>query len=96
MKIVTLFLALTLPLIRSAAQIFAPTLEIESSPTNTVTVMANSVSHLDTHVVLQTSFNLADTNWVNVQTNLYGGAGAVIFTNIPATNTSAFYRVKAY
>ena len=96
MKFVLTILAFTWMVFRLPAQVFAPNLEIQLSSTNTVTVTAISVSHLDSHVILQTSTNLADTNWFSLQTNAYSGAGPVSFTNVPATNPSEFFRVEAY
>jgi hypothetical protein len=96
MKTAIIILAGTMLVFRSSAQLFAPTLEIQLSSTNTAKVTANSVSHLDSYVVLQTTTDLADTNWVSLQTNLYSGVGAVVFTNLPATKVSEYFRVKAY
>jgi hypothetical protein len=42
------------------------------------------------------STDLAQTNWINLQTNIYGGAGSIIFENVPATNAIEFFRLYEY
>ena len=91
-RLITLF-ALTSLVIKLPAQI-APLLGIQPAATNTVTVSVNGIGARIHYVYLQASTNLTAAKWINVQTNFYIGAGAVTFTNIPATNASEFFRVE--
>ncbi len=82
--------------IKLPAQIIAPTLAIQLSSTNAATVTANTGSRQFPNAVLEMSTNLAETNWVNLQTNIYIGAGPIVFENVPATNTIEFFRLFEY
>ena len=79
-----------------SAQIIAPTLAIQPSSINLVTVTANIGSRQFPNAVLQMSPNLANTNWINLQTNIYVGAGSIVFENVPATNPIEFFRLYEY
>jgi hypothetical protein len=95
MKILIFILVTAVLAIKSPAQI-APTLKIQASLTNVVTVTANTGSREFPYTVLQVSTNLPNANWVNFQTNVYVGAGSVVFTNIPATNEVEYFRVYEF
>jgi serine acetyltransferase len=74
----------------------APSLVIQPSSTNLVTVTANIGSRIFPNAVLQMSTDLMTTNWVNVQTNIYIGAGPIVFTDVLATNDIEFFRLEEY
>ena len=97
MRTLIFILASAAPAIQLPAQVtIAPTLEIQFLSTNAVTVTANIGSRQFPNAVLEMSTNLADTNWVRLQTNIYGGAGSIGFTNVPATNPIEFFRLYEY
>jgi hypothetical protein len=87
-----MLLAVKLP----AQLVIAPTLVIQPSSTNTLIVTANIGSRVFPNAVLQASIDLAQTNWVNLQTNIYIGAGPLVFDNVPATNAIEFFRLYEY
>jgi hypothetical protein len=83
--------------IKLPAQItIAPTLEIQLSLTNVATLTANIGNRHFPNAVLEMSTNLAETNWINLQTNIYVGAGPIVFENVPATNMIEFFRLFEY
>jgi len=82
--------------IKLPAPVIAPTLTIQPALTNVVTVTANVGSTVFPNAVLQTSTDLTTSNWVSFQTNIYGGAGPIVFTNVPATNTIEFFRLYEF
>lgn len=96
MKILIFILASAVFAIKSPAQIIAPTLTIQASPTNVVTVTANIGSREFPNTVLQVSTNLLNANWINLQTNIYVGAGSIVFTKVPATNAVGYFRVREF
>ena len=71
-------------------------LTIQPVPTNTVTVTASNDGTVFPWYVLETSTNLTGTNWVDLETNYFIGAGSVVFTNVPVTASKQFFRVWAY
>lgn len=95
-KILIFLLALSIVAINSSAQLIAPTLKLQFSSTNVVTVTANVGSRQFPDAVLEMSTNLAQTNWINLQTNIYIGAGSIVFENVPATNAIEFFRLYEY
>jgi hypothetical protein len=71
-------------------------LTIQPSPAGAVTVTANGVSQTFPNVVLLESTNLTQPNWVALRTNIFGGAGPVVFTNVQVTASNQFFRVWTY
>ena len=96
MKPLIFVLVAAIVAVSSPAQVIAPTLEIQVSSTNAVTVTANVGSRVFPNAVLEMSTNLTDTNWINLQTNIYIGAGSIVFENVPATNAIEFFRLYEY
>jgi hypothetical protein len=96
-KILIFLLALSSVAINSSAPIvIPPTLKLQLSSTNVVTVTANAGSRQFPDAVLEMSTNPVRTNWINLQTNFYVDAGPIVFENVPATNAIEFFRLYEY
>jgi hypothetical protein len=97
MKKLIFTLAVTMLTMRSFAPngTINPIISIVYSPTNnTVNVTASRVDP-NYNAVLLVSTNLASTSWTAADTNINVPAnGVVTWTNLPATNVSAFYRIE--
>ena len=69
-----------------------PVLAISQPSSNTVTVTVIAGSPYS--YALQMSTNLSSTNWVNLQSN-YTVPTPITFTNLPATNSSEYFRMMS-
>jgi len=74
------------------APIVPPILSISQPSSNTVNVTV--VAGYPYNYALQMSTNLSSTNWVNLRSN-YTVPTPITFTNLPATNSSEYFRMMS-
>jgi|GEM_PF-4687830 len=67
--------------------------EISYSPSNTVTIYATNYPSGGSWKLL-TSTDLTTTNWTIIASNINWATGTYSITNVPATNGSAFFRLR--
>jgi len=73
-----------------------PLLSIKQTPTETaVAITATNVLSGGHRSVLQMSAHLATANWINWQTNI-PASNFTVYTNVPATNPSEFFRLNEF
>jgi|ERR1035441_2682712 hypothetical protein len=104
MKSMFLSLFMMLLVLHLSAQVQPYTLTISSARvlhTNLVSLtFAVSTNYIwpyglppDTEWQIQTAPCVATTNWINLQTIYWGNYSGSVVVTLPATNTSAFFRV---
>jgi hypothetical protein len=75
-------------------EISPPVISISQSTSNRDTVTGTASPALGGSTwSLQMSTNLTAQSWTSIQTNSFVG-GSITFTNIPATNPAAFFRIS--
>jgi hypothetical protein len=91
MKMLILTLAAAMLAMRLPAPPIPPVLSISQITSNSVTITV--IAGNPYNYVLQSSTNLTSPNWVIIATN-YAVAAPVVFTNIPATNVTEYFRMR--
>ncbi len=91
MKLLLFILATTMLAMRLPAPPPPPVLSISQVVSNSVTITVTGGNPYN--YALQMSTNLTAPNWVNIQTN-YAVIPPIVFTNIPATNATEYFRMK--
>jgi hypothetical protein len=91
MKLMILTLATAMFAMRLPAPPIAPMLSISQVVSNSVTITV--IGGNPYNYALQMSTNLTAPNWVSLQTN-YAVIPPIVFTNIPATNATEYFRMR--
>jgi hypothetical protein len=90
MKMLVLTLATAMLAMRLPAPPIPPVLSISQVESNSVTITV--IGGNPFNYALQMSTNPASTNWTSIQTN-YAVLPPIVFTNIPATNATEYFRM---
>jgi hypothetical protein len=91
MKLPILIVATAMLAMRLPAPPNPPMLSINQVESNSITITV--IGGNPYNYALQMSTTLTAPNWVNIQTN-YAVIPPIVFTNIPATNVTEYFRMK--